>query len=209
MDIAGLIETIGYPAIFLLVMGECMGVPLPGETALLIASAAAGTGKAFNIWWVVAFAAGGAIVGDTIGYWIGRRGGRALVERIAGKFLIKHKHLEKAERFFERHGGKAVFFGRSVSYLRVLTALLAGASKMQYRKFLIYNAAGGIAWASVFGAAGYMFGGKLDVLEEHIHLIAVALSAVAAVAVIVYLIGFKAGWFRKKVKHDRITLKVQ
>ena len=168
MHLEALISTIGYPAIFLLVMGECMGIPLPGETGLLIAAAASGTGKMFTIWWVIAAAAAGAIVGDTLGYWIGRRGGRGLVLRLAGKFFVKREHLDKAEAFFSHHGGKAVFFGRSVSYLRVLTALLAGVSCMYYPKFLLYNALGGIAWAVVFGLAGYAFGKNLGFLEQWI-----------------------------------------
>jgi membrane protein DedA with SNARE-associated domain len=120
MQIQAFLEGMGYPAIFLLVMGESMGIPLPGETALLAAAAGAGTGRMFHIWWVITAAAGGAIVGDTIGYWIGRRGGRALVLRLMKRCRMKPEHLEKAERFFAHHGGKAVFLGRSVSYLRVL-----------------------------------------------------------------------------------------
>jgi membrane protein DedA with SNARE-associated domain len=193
-----LIITTGYPVVFLCAMGECMGLPLPGETALLIAAAAAGTSHIFNIWWVIAAAAAGAIVGDTIGYWIGRKGGRALVLRLMGKFFIKPEHLEKAERFFARHGGKAVFFGRSVSYLRVLTALLAGVADMYNPKFLAYNVAGGITWAVVFGLAGYTFGRNLKVLREYIHEFAVVVLIVIVIAVALYFIGKRLGWFHKK-----------
>ena len=112
-----------------------MGIPLPGETGLLIAAAAAGTGTVFSIWWVIAAASAGAIVGDTLGYWIGRKGGRVLLLKITGNFFIKAEHLDKAENFFKKHGAAAVFFGRSVSYLRVLTALLAGFSSMHIRIF--------------------------------------------------------------------------
>jgi membrane protein DedA with SNARE-associated domain len=198
MHLESLISAIGYPAVFFLVMGECMGIPLPGETGLLIAAAASGTGKMFVIWWVIVAAASGAIVGDTLGYWIGRRGGRSLVLRLTGKFFIKREHLEKAEVFFLHHGGKAVFFGRSVSYLRVLTALLAGVSRMYYPKFLLFNALGGIAWAVVFGLAGYAFGKNLGFLEERIREIGWGGLAVFIMAVIVYFLWKKAGWFKKK-----------
>jgi membrane protein DedA with SNARE-associated domain len=197
MHLESLISAMGYPAVFLLVMGECMGIPLPGETGLLIAAAASGTGKMFVIWWVIVAAASGAIVGDTLGYWIGRRGGRGLVLRLTGKFFIKREHLEKAEVFFLHHGGKAVFFGRSVSYLRVLTALLAGVSRMYYPKFLLFNALGGIAWAAVFGLAGYAFGKNLGFLEERIREIGWGALAVFIMAVIVYFLWKKAGWFKK------------
>jgi membrane protein DedA with SNARE-associated domain len=188
VQIDGLIETIGYPAVFLLVMGECMGVPMPGETALLIAAAASGTGGMFKIEWVIVSAAGGAIVGDTIGYWIGWRGGRALILRLMKRFSIKPVHLEKAESFFARHGGMAVFFGRSVSYLRVLTALLAGVSRMQYSRFLMFNAMGGISWAIVFGLAGYFFGKNLGFIEERIHEIAWGFLVVVAIGIAVYFL---------------------
>jgi membrane protein DedA with SNARE-associated domain len=199
MHLEALIETIGYPAVFFLVMGECMGVPMPGETALLIAAAAAGTGKMFSIGWVILAASGGAIVGDTLGYWIGRRGGRALVLRLTGKLRIQTEHLEKAERFFDRHGGKAVFFGRSVSYLRVLTALLAGVSRMRYARFLVFNALGGIAWAAVFGCAGFYFGKNLGFLEERIHEIAWGLLLIGGIGALLYFL-LKKSDQRKKIK---------
>jgi len=198
MSVEAIVTAMGYPAVFLLVMGECMGIPLPGETALLIAAAASGTGRYFNIWWVIAAAAGGAIVGDTLGYWIGRRGGRVLIVRIMKRFRIKAEHLQKAENFFAHHGGKAVFFGRSVSYLRVLTALLAGVSCMNYPKFLAFNAAGGIVWALVFGWAGFACGKNLDVLKEWVHEIGIGILVIFAIGIALYFLGKRFGWFRKK-----------
>jgi membrane protein DedA with SNARE-associated domain len=138
-------------------------------------------------------------VGDTLGYWIGRRGGRALVLRLTGKLRIKTEHLEKAERFFDRHGGKAVFFGRSVSYLRVLTALLAGVSRMRYARFLVFNALGGIAWAAVFGCAGFYFGKNLGFLEERIHEIAWGLLLIGGLGALLYFL-LKKSDQRKKIK---------
>jgi membrane protein DedA with SNARE-associated domain len=194
MSLESLLLSVGYPLVFLLIMGESAGVPMPGETAVLIASGAAGAGRGFNVWLVFACAAAGAIVGDTIGYWIGRRGGRALLTRLTGKLWFKKEHIEKAEKFFGRHGGKAVFFGRSVSYLRVFTALMAGVSRMQYPKFLFYNAMGGIVWAGVVSFIGYKFGKHLDIVEKIIREIGWGLLGVVALIVVLYYCAHKLGW---------------
>jgi membrane protein DedA with SNARE-associated domain len=193
VQLEAIIQTIGYPAVFIFVTGECMGIPMPGETGLLIAAATAGTGKMFNIYWVIAVAAAGAIIGDTLGYWIGRKGGRNVVLRIMGKFSIKQGHLEKAERFFARHGGKAVFFGRSVSYLRVLTALLAGVSHMRYPRFLLFNALGGITWAVLFGFVGFHFGKNLDYFRSMLHEIGWGILVSATIAAGIYFFKKRRG----------------
>jgi len=149
--------------IFLLVGGiillESMGVPLPGEITLISASLLAATG-AINIWGVAIAASIGAIVGDSIGYAIGRRGGRPLLEKFGRRFP-KHfgpSHLARAERTFAKWGVWAVFFGRFVALLRILAGPLAGALRVPYRKFLIANAAGGIVWASGTAFAIYFAG---------------------------------------------------
>ena len=195
MHLEAIIQTVGYPSVFIFVTGECMGIPMPGETGLLIAAAAAGTGKMFNIYAVIAVAAAGAIIGDTLGYWIGRKGGRNVVLRLMGKFKIKIEHIEKAEHFFARHGGKAVFFGRSVSYLRVLTALLAGVSHMPYPKFLVFNALGGITWAVVFGMLGYHFGKNLQFFRSILHEAGWGILVLAGIAAGIYFLK-KRGGFR-------------
>ena len=196
MSLEAIIQSIGYPAVFIFVAGECMGIPMPGETGLLIAAATAGTGKIFNIYAVIAVASAAAIIGDTVGYWIGRKGGRKVVLRLMGKFHIKQEHLEKTERFFSRHGGKAVFFGRSFSYLRVLTALLAGVSHMYYPRFLLFNALGGITWAVVFGMAGFHFGKNLGFFRSIMHEIAIGILVVAVIAAGIYFLR-KRGWIQK------------
>lgn len=194
MSLEALIQTVGYPLVFLFIMGESAGVPMPGETTVLIAAGAAGSGKGFNIWLVFVFAAAGAIVGDTIGYWIGRRGGRALLGRLSGRLWFKQDHIEKAERFFARHGGKAVFFGRSVSYLRVLTALMAGVSRMHYPRFLFYNALGGIVWAGIVSFLGFKFGQHLPYIEKIIHEFGMGLLVCIAAVVLLWYIARKKGW---------------
>jgi membrane protein DedA with SNARE-associated domain len=196
MSLETIIFSVGYPLVFFLIMGESMGVPMPGETAVLIAAGAAGAGKSFNIWFVFLFAAAGAIVGDTIGYWIGRSGGRNILLRLGKKRWVKKEHLEKAEKFFARHGGKAVFFGRSVSYLRVLTALMAGVSHMHYPRFLFYNASGGLVWAGVVSFVGYKFGQHLDLVEKGIKYFGRGLLVVVILLGILYYVAGKLGWIK-------------
>ncbi len=147
------------------VLLESAGLPIPGETALLVAAAAAGAGR-LPILEVIAVAAGAAIVGDAGGYWVGRRAGRPLLERHGHWLRLDRAKLERLEAFFARQGPKAVFFGRFVSVLRTYTALFAGISRMPYGTFTLYNASGGITWAALFGVLGYAFGQNLATVER-------------------------------------------
>jgi membrane-associated protein len=147
----------GYPVLFLLIMAESGGIPLPGETALITASALAGQGT-LSLPLVIGSAAAAAIIGDNLGYLVARRYGRGLLQH-SGPFLSQRTRvLELGEPFFARHGPKAVFFGRWILGLRTWTAWLAGASNMHWRPFAIWNAAGGISWATTVGLAGYFIG---------------------------------------------------
>jgi membrane protein DedA with SNARE-associated domain len=151
------VSHVGYIVLFLLVMAESSGIPIPGETALIAAAVLASQGK-LEIELVIAFAALGAIIGDNIGYSIGRKGGRWVLMR-PGRFRSQRLSvLETGEPFFERHGPKAVFFGRFVLALRVWASWLAGATRMQWRSFLFWNACGGITWATVVGLLAYFLG---------------------------------------------------
>src|SRR5207302_5875504 len=153
------LNTLGYPAVTLFIMIESAGIPFPGETMLLLASFYAAIDHQLQLPFIIACAAFGAILGDNIGYYIGRTGGRAFAERFGRYIFLKPAHLDRAERFFARHGDKTVFFGRFVSILRTWSAFLAGVHQMRWRTFLIYNAAGGIVWAVIFGTLGYLAGG--------------------------------------------------
>ena len=148
----------GYPAVILFIMIESSGIPFPGETMLLLASFFAATNHQLQIPIVIACAAAGAIIGDNIGYLAGRTGGRALVQRFGKYVFLKPEHLDYAERFFAKHGDKTVFFGRFVAVLRAWAAFLAGINHMKWRTFLIYNAAGGIVWAIIYGTLGFVAG---------------------------------------------------
>ncbi len=151
------VNHVGYPLLFVLVMSESMGVPVPGETSLIAGALLASRGE-LQIEAVIALAAAGAIVGDNIGYLIGRKGGRWLLER-PGAFQEKRlETLTIGEDFFERHGPKAVFFGRFVLGLRVWASWLAGATRMRWPSFLFWNACGGICWATAIGLLAYFLG---------------------------------------------------
>jgi len=152
------LNVLGYPAVALFVMIESSGIPFPGETMLLLASFFAAVDHQLQIPVVIACAALGAIIGDNIGYYIGSTGGRAVVVRFGKYVFIKPEHLDRAEAYFAKHGNKTVFFGRFIAVLRAWAAFLAGVNHMHWRTFMIYNAAGGILWATVYGTLGYVAG---------------------------------------------------
>jgi membrane protein DedA with SNARE-associated domain len=157
LNVSHLVQVAGYPLLFLIVMAESSGVPVPGETGLITAAVLASAGK-LQIEFVIPIAAAGAIVGDNIGYLIGRKGGRWLLER-PGRFEGQRKQvLAVGEPFFERHGPKAVFFGRFLLGLRVWASWLAGATRMPWRSFVFWNACGGISWATAIGLLAYFLG---------------------------------------------------
>src|SRR5262245_56577870 len=185
-----LLTTYGYLAVALGVMVESMGVPIPGETMLLLAAAYAGAGG-LDVRGVSVAAALGAIVGDSIGYEIGRLGGRALLERYGHLLHINQRHLARAEAFFVRYGDKTVFFGRFTAFLRTFSAFLAGVNRMPYRRFLLYNAAGGILWAITFGLLGAAFGSQLPLIERWAGRAGLLIAALVLLFVIA---GFLARW---------------
>jgi len=152
------LDNFGYAAVALFIMIESSGIPFPGETMLLLASFYAAVSHQLQIPLVIACAAFGAIIGDNIGYLIGRTGGRSIVVRYGRYVFIKPEHLVLAEAFFAKHGNKTVFFGRFITLLRAWAAFLAGVNHMHWRTFLFYNAAGGILWATIYGTLGYIAG---------------------------------------------------
>jgi membrane protein DedA with SNARE-associated domain len=153
-----ILNNFGYAAVALFIMIESSGIPFPGETMLLLASFYAAVSHELQIPWVIACAAFGAIIGDNIGYLIGRTGGRAIILRYGKYVFIKPEHLTLAEAYFAKHGDKTVFFGRFLALLRAWAAFLAGVNHMRWRTFLFYNAAGGILWALIYGTLGYIAG---------------------------------------------------
>ncbi len=156
----------GYWAVFFGVMLENAGLPVPGETILLIAGYFAATGK-FNLPLVMLIAATGAVIGDNIGFAIGHHFGRGFLLRVGRFFFLTPKRLEHMENYFESHGNKTILVARFITGLRVFAALLAGASrKMPWRVFVVYNMAGAILWSVVITTLGYLFGASLPLLVK-------------------------------------------
>jgi membrane protein DedA with SNARE-associated domain len=187
VSINQLITSYGYWAVFLLVAAESLGVPLPGETAVITAGIYAGHTHRLSAWLIFAVASAGAIIGDNIGYWIGDKGGYRLARRYGHRVRLDERKLKIARYLFDRHGAKVVFFGRFVSILRTYAAFLAGTSKMRWRKFLPANAAGGILWAGIYTLTSYLAGHTLEQVSGIIDWVLIGL-AVPAIAVAVVLI---------------------
>jgi len=173
----------GYWVVLVAVLLETMGVPIPGETALVAAAVYAGTGSHLQIGWVIAFAAIGAITGDNIGFTIGRYGGYPLARRILHALHVRESALDYVRGYFQRYGDKTVFLGRFISILRAYVSLLAGVSQMRRRIFFAWNAAGGVAWALVYGLLGYFLGRNLPLLSRVLRALGIGGVVVAAVAV--------------------------
>ncbi len=173
----------GYWVVFLIVMLESAGIPLPGETALVLASVYSGATGHLAIALVIACAAAGAIIGDNIGFWAGRTWGLKFLLRY-GKFIhLPERRLRLGQHLFATHGAKIVFFGRFIAFLRIFAALLAGVNQYNWPPFLFFNAAGGIVWAMIFGIGAYFFG-------ESIHLVTGPLGAAAVVGFVIGVIVF-------------------
>lgn len=170
----------GLPLLFVVVMIESFGIPLPGETALIAFGVLAAQGH-YSIVVVIAVAAAGAIVGDNLGYAIiGRWGGRNLLERWGPLRRFSERYLPPTERLMEKHGDKVVFFGRFVTVLRYTAAWVAGIAGMPWRKFLFWNAAGGICWATLVGLVAYYAGNAAADAIQRYGIYAAAVIAVAA-----------------------------
>lgn len=164
-NILSLIAQYGYLIILFGVMAESAGVPIPGET-LLIASGILVQRGSLDLGDVILFGILGAVIGDQIGYWVGREGGRPFVLRWGRYVLVTPERLTRAEGFFARHGGKAVFMARFVTGFRTFGALVAGISRMRWRTFFIYNALGGAVWATAAVLVGYFLGGSIGLVER-------------------------------------------
>ncbi len=161
----GLIGRYGYLFIFFGVMLESAGVPLPGETILLASGALVHRGV-LDLGDALIFGILGAVVGDQVGYWAGRLGGRPFVLRWGRYVLITPERLGRAEGFFERHGGRAVFLARFIAGLRVFGALVAGTSRMPWGRFALYNALGGTIWATAAVSLGYVLWASISLVEH-------------------------------------------
>ncbi|HWD64544.1 MAG TPA: DedA family protein [Solirubrobacteraceae bacterium] len=182
-----LLSQYGYLAVALFVMVESLGIPFPGETMVITASLYAGTTHHLSVWVIWLTAALGAIVGDNLGFAVGRFGGYALLRRHGSKIRLDEAKLKVGRLIFDRHGGKVVFFGRFVSILRTYAAFLAGTNRMRYVDFLLFNAAGGITWAGIYSLAFYYAGSALSGVRGPVDYVLGGLAAVVVVSFIVWL----------------------
>jgi membrane protein DedA with SNARE-associated domain len=190
---SGLVHHYGLVALFLIVMLESGGVPLPGETALVAAGVFASRGH-LDITAVIVVAAAAAIVGDNLGYWIGRTGGRTVLERWRPLTRWSERVLPWAEGFFRRHGAKTIFLARFFSVLRVTAAWMAGISRMRWWRFFLWNAAGGICWALLVGLVAYYVGRAAADAISHYGLIG---GGVLVAIALLSLVGFH--FWRKRL----------
>lgn len=188
----------GLPLLFVVVMIESFGVPLPGETALILFGVLASEGH-YNVIAVIAVAAAAAIIGDNLGYWIiGRWGGHALFNRWGWLRKYSERVLPRAEELMEKHGGKTVFFGRFITVLRYTAAWIAGLGKMHWARFIFWNAAGGICWATLVGLVSY-YGGKsaADAIQRYGIFAAAGLAALLVAGWVVTHFGKR--WLERRL----------
>ncbi|MDE2363900.1 MAG: DedA family protein [Hyphomicrobiales bacterium] len=178
---------------------ESVGVPLPGETALVSAAVYAGTTHRMDISLVILAATVGAIIGGSIGFWIGRKAGPPILSRFGGFVGLDERRQKLGQYLFKRHGGKIVFFGRFVAFLRAFAALLAGANRLSPVRFFAYNAAGSIAWATVFGIGGYTLG-------KQFHRVA---GPFGMVMLILAVIAIAVGWRFYKTHEENLLEKAE
>jgi membrane protein DedA with SNARE-associated domain len=193
-SVAELLGTHGYWVVFAVVGLESMGLPLPGETTLITAALFAQRTGRLDIVGLVAAASAGAILGDNLGYYIGREGGWRALRWLSKRIRINQRSLKLARYLFMKHGGKVVFFGRFVAVLRVFAAFLAGVSLMPWDRFLVFNAAGGIVWAALYGFGTFALG---DAFSRLAGPAAWALGVVTAAVIILVFI---------RVRRDRRRL---
>jgi membrane protein DedA with SNARE-associated domain len=162
-------------------------VPLPGETALITGAIYAATTGKLNITLIIAVAAAAAIIGDNIGFALGRAGGTRLLRRYGKYIRFNARRLKIGRYIFLRHGGKVVFFGRFVAVLRTYAAFLAGTNQMSWPRFLAFNAAGGVTWATLTGLAYYYLGSTLKNVRGPLDIVLGVIAAAVVIGFIVYL----------------------
>jgi membrane protein DedA with SNARE-associated domain len=181
------INSYGYEAVFVLVGLESLGVPIPGETALITAALYAATTHHLDIAVIIAVAATAAIVGDNIGFALGRWGGYRILRRYGRYVRFDQRRLKIGLYVFREHGGKVVFIGRFIAVLRTYAAFLAGTNRMRWPRFLVFNAAGGISWALVIGLTYYYIGSAVSHLRGPLDIILGAVAVVVVIGFLIYL----------------------
>ncbi|GAA3720049.1 DedA family protein [Streptomyces tremellae] len=185
--IAPVLDHWGYLAVGGLLFLEDFGIPVPGETILIASAVYAGAGR-LNMVAVVAIAVVAAVLGDNVGYAIGRFGGHRLVDRYGKYVLLTPERVKKAEEFFQRHGGKIVTVARFVDGLRQANGIIAGMTLMPWRRFLLFNALGAVLWVGAWSGVGYVAGQHLDTVYPQIQRYELVLAAVVAAALVLLVL---------------------
>lgn len=181
----------GYWAVALALLAENAGLPVPGETTLLLASFLAYSEQRLHLGWIILVATCAATLGDNLGYAIGRHGGRPLLERYQHIFRIPRRTLLRGEKLFARYGPVTIFFARFLFGMRVVAGPLAGVLRMPWKAFAVFNLLGAAVWVTVIASAGYLFGRHWRTLARALNRFDVAV-AIVAVAVILFL------WWRQR-----------
>ena len=184
----------GYWAVAGTLLLENAGIPLPGETILLLASFLAYSQHELQLSWIIVVATLAATLGDNLGYALGHYGGRPLLRRYQSLFRIEDKILLRGEDLFARYGAVTVFFARFVFGMRIITGPLAGVLRMHWRKFFVYNFLGAALWVSVISGVGYLFGRHWSRLERNIQRLDVGIVIVAILIVVLL-------WWRNRRNH--------
>jgi membrane protein DedA with SNARE-associated domain len=181
------ISVYGYGVIGLIIGLESLGLPLPGETILITAAIYAGRNHDLNVWLVVGAAALGATLGNAVGFWIGREGGYRLLLRYGSHLHLTEDRIKLGQYLFLRHGGKIILFSRFTPVLRVFGALLAGANRMSWSSFFLFNFLSAIAWASLYGAGAYYLGTKMHLFSRYVVIVVGLTAVILIIAVTAYL----------------------
>jgi membrane protein DedA with SNARE-associated domain len=197
--LASLLQHYGYWAVGGVVMLESAGLPLPGETVLVAASVYAGRFHELSIEGVILAAAAGAMIGDNVGYWIGRELGAPLLQRFGPRIGVTPEKIRIGQYFFHRWGGYVVFIGRFIALLRMLAAFLAGTNRLAPSTFFFFNAAGALVWAHLFGYGAYALGKEIGAAKGPIGIAGLVLGA----------IGLVAGWRYYKANEEALICRAQ
>lgn len=175
----GTLKTWGYLAVAVALLVENFGLPLPGEAILVAAALYAGTGR-LNIWLVFAVAAVVSVAGACIGYWIGARGGRRLLERYGKGVRLTPERIDRVEAFFDRRGGYLIVFGRYVEGVRQFLSIVVGMSEMSFRRFLFFTTIGAVIWCATWSGIGYFAGDHVEAVTNYFTYVAIALAVMVA-----------------------------
>jgi len=186
----------GYIAVIVALLLENAGMPVPGETVLLLASFLAFSQHRLYLPYIIVVAVCAATIGDNLGYWVGHHGGRPLLERYRKFFRIREETITRGEELFARYGAVTIFFARFVAGMRVIAGPLAGVLRMNWRKFLIFNFLGALFWVTVISCVGYFFGKHWEQLIDFVDDMNIVIIVAIVVAALLY-------WWRRKRKAHR------